>query len=864
MRRRISKRSWTYLAAAVLSVALFPAKGARADAPPPLSITVRGGVSLGAYEAGYLYYLTEVLKLNSRLADVKVVTGASAGTINALLVVEALRHVHPVQNPTMSMFYRAWTDDRLASRRLLDVTMDPDAVAPGTLSSGESLKGIIEMLETEWLRREPSSVGPPRPLDIVLGATATRIETHEIKKQPHFSVTRQEEKFSMRIRHEKGRFRMQNYMHGRPGYEQAFLVTDADGTVGFDRMTEILLASSAFPFAFSPVSLSLCMRKSRNPLPLICNDGDPHFAKDIQFLDGGVFDNHPLRLAYQIVESDISSDTYRNAGVEAPEPLRPEAFTFLYLDPDNTSYPKLKSHDTDCAEAQSLCGFEYRICERLRGTCAHQNGQCREATLACDSAALTCEEKNDFCEDATRHHRREAERGSKFNLLAQAGGFFGAFMGASMSKELSVLDEEHPKVLCEDRLAVTTRDFPTASGHLANFFGFFDTKLLKYDFYLGMHDARNFVQAFSSKRERPPETEIIYPEDGVTEPEAVAAWQPFHCMRAVFDGAGDGLAQCPPTVADFDASVLNAPDAPLGTPLPMQDLMILMQSSLDQLYSHCRYTLPDPSGEHLHCDRARQGSPPPFLLGPKPWGLDERVHAENWRKRAGEGNFRHMLRLLERYRFHFADLGLKRHQSENAMFQIRKDMISYVNAYSSNLTLGQKALVRTTAKPALNFAFKYAPRPHIIYFTLGKGGEVGWSGTPSLPRSLGLGIRLNAALQLQGLDTIIPPKDVTVGVSPVFGPEFEVIHPGSAWVQIRLGLRGGYQFDFRTIDEASCTDSSRTAECNAFVAQGVLALTLLEHLRLQVTGEWLVPAWPANAPKGVDFWNLLISVGWQI
>ncbi|MCS6901843.1 MAG: hypothetical protein RMJ98_19660 [Myxococcales bacterium] len=53
---------------------------------PFLGLTGSGGVSFGAYKAGYLYYLTEVAKLpaNHSPIDLKLVTGASAGNIHVL------------------------------------------------------------------------------------------------------------------------------------------------------------------------------------------------------------------------------------------------------------------------------------------------------------------------------------------------------------------------------------------------------------------------------------------------------------------------------------------------------------------------------------------------------------------------------------------------------------------------------------------------------------------------------------------------------------------------------------------------------------------------------------------------------------
>ncbi|MBN2530395.1 MAG: patatin-like phospholipase family protein [Deltaproteobacteria bacterium] len=48
-----------------------------------VSLTIRGGSSLGAYEAGYLYMLTEAIKRNPQYFTAEVLSGASAGAINS-------------------------------------------------------------------------------------------------------------------------------------------------------------------------------------------------------------------------------------------------------------------------------------------------------------------------------------------------------------------------------------------------------------------------------------------------------------------------------------------------------------------------------------------------------------------------------------------------------------------------------------------------------------------------------------------------------------------------------------------------------------------------------------------------------------
>jgi hypothetical protein len=73
-------------AAAGIARAGEPAAGV---SPPPApqrySLTVRGGVSLGAYEGGITWALLRALE-NDPGASLTTVTGASAGNINAFLI----------------------------------------------------------------------------------------------------------------------------------------------------------------------------------------------------------------------------------------------------------------------------------------------------------------------------------------------------------------------------------------------------------------------------------------------------------------------------------------------------------------------------------------------------------------------------------------------------------------------------------------------------------------------------------------------------------------------------------------------------------------------------------------------------------
>src|SRR4051812_50145042 len=72
---------------ASLGVALLLLASAARSAQPPASITISGGVSLGSYEAGLVYYLVEAMRLNPAAATPRVVTGASAGSVNGFMTI---------------------------------------------------------------------------------------------------------------------------------------------------------------------------------------------------------------------------------------------------------------------------------------------------------------------------------------------------------------------------------------------------------------------------------------------------------------------------------------------------------------------------------------------------------------------------------------------------------------------------------------------------------------------------------------------------------------------------------------------------------------------------------------------------------
>jgi hypothetical protein len=93
-----------------------PAPLPHAPTSLPISVTVGGGVSLGAYQAGLLYYVSETAKLAAEKAESReapapvslvVATGASAGSVNALITLVGSCSAR-VENPEESPFWQTW------------------------------------------------------------------------------------------------------------------------------------------------------------------------------------------------------------------------------------------------------------------------------------------------------------------------------------------------------------------------------------------------------------------------------------------------------------------------------------------------------------------------------------------------------------------------------------------------------------------------------------------------------------------------------------------------------------------------------------------------------------------------------------
>jgi len=256
-----------------------------AHEPTPIAIVVSGGVSLGAYQAGFLYYLTEATRRSSDRVDLSVLTGTSAGSINAFLT--AVASCRPsVPDPRDSLFYRTWMPVGF------DELFDPATATARSALSRRAFDPAVVALRAEF------DVGLRQGCERTLGFTTTRITPKLTPLDVLSEIPRSEERFAVIL---EGRgygeaptlrsMVLPNHRLPQP----VLPLAGAEDPLGV--LLDVIYASSAFPLAFEPVEVAFCSTEG------LVDDVPPCVIEDaerVDLVDGALFDNTPLRLAVEL------------------------------------------------------------------------------------------------------------------------------------------------------------------------------------------------------------------------------------------------------------------------------------------------------------------------------------------------------------------------------------------------------------------------------------------------------------------------------------------------------------------------------------------------------------------------------------
>ncbi len=769
--------------------------------PMPLAVTVSGGVSLGAYEAGYLYYMTEVVKRNPKFLEPRVLTGASAGSINSLLAILALC-LPPESDPTQSLFYKTWTEIGFND---LFVQEDASKVA---LFSRRSFARVVNNLEKVW------NAGLPTSCDLQLGVSVTNLVGRQVgRRSDLLRMPRTEEHFALRIQGQgPGKPpRLSNYQNPDDPLTQSLLAID-DATPGsplgstrFWPLRELLFASSAFPLAFPPQPLSFCHVDSRSqlapdslhPLPLNpaqrevlrreslrCAADSAHARREL-FIDGGVFDNQPLRLANRIVRGGLIEKpgggyTWRDLP-QYGTPQSPESLRFHLVIPSSRAYPEL----TD--------------------------------------------------------DKRSPEKSG----VAMISHFLRNFVTNARARDLYTSFELEPGLI--ERTSVSKNHLPMISELLEAFFGFFDRKLRIFDYYLGMLDAQRFL----IEDALPGVQRLFGPAAVLRLPEAASsrdlpAWQPFLCLLDSYEGRPSEVSCRGEPLTDFRILLQIAYDR-------LYDHCSALVDANQAVAT-----------KHPHCERAYRGGTPPLIAAeaealhtPPAGGIRPR-----WRAGRNEDEFDYVMRLFAAYRFEFTDFGLARKDAARAQLHIRNKLTPVLKTFAA--AQPRYAGVFSIFSTPLLDAFRYLPPRHTLYLLIGSHIELGYSITSPTARWSWLRPAVSIAFDGLGtvFDNrpnylgIIPMVGLELEPLPISSSVFQLR------LGARLGplLSTNDLFFSRECQNLG----SESTPCSRLVTNAYVALSLLNLLRVQLGGSFL-PAvrageaaqWSILPSIGVQFQSFL-------
>ena len=293
------------------------------------ALTVEGGGTLGSYEGGLTWALVEVFRkrrawgdsiavpgdsaraLLSRLPiiDFRAAAGASAGSINAFLAANRWCAVDPVDSAEKSVFWKAWIPTGLT-----------ELLPGGKRIGARSEKGVLSriFLDTTFntLDRTLRKAKYDANCSLTFGASITRLarDSLRISPQVHARNQRYAAAFTIRGASDTGqtpvyqRPPLQTNARVRLGMLVELPAVESGDTIQHTLANDLIKASSGYPLLFAPYKIRYCPPLDTSITEATSTRSCRHKTSvESYFVDGGVFDNGPLTLAYGLALADSST-----------------------------------------------------------------------------------------------------------------------------------------------------------------------------------------------------------------------------------------------------------------------------------------------------------------------------------------------------------------------------------------------------------------------------------------------------------------------------------------------------------------------------------------------------------------------------
>ncbi len=326
----------------VNQVSAVESAGQHPGAEDPYALTISGGISLGVYEAGLNWIIVDTLRdkfLDAGQTKYRLdtVTGASAGAINTLISAIRFSELDSTKSIYNNLYKKTWqdvdvekllespTDDDLLR---LDLGVEKKKALPDSIFTRKVFKGIIDDLRLSVEKgqfRKNSEVklaftvtrSVPLKTTIQTATGSEEVETQRTVIPLIAMAEKKEDGFGLVFKNNT------SYQPVNGKNMELIYLPQVKGRVEFDAVARAVLASSAFPMAFSRVELQHCQQTTGDTaadtdLAGTCPEG--YAVENGYFSDGGAFDNVPLGLTVELVEQTETGYQHVPA-------------TYIYMDP---------------------------------------------------------------------------------------------------------------------------------------------------------------------------------------------------------------------------------------------------------------------------------------------------------------------------------------------------------------------------------------------------------------------------------------------------------------------------------------------------------------------------------------------------
>ena len=242
-----------------------------------IALVLGGGASLGSYIGGAVSEIIRAVEGNRRKDTVviDVITGASAGALNAALAARCLS----VNRNLLPWIEKAWVD-------AADVSVLLDPARPQR--EGWLDVSVLDELARSLVASDPASDDEPSRAagnSIRLGFTLANLYGVPYDRRYRF-LNEPDRSFGTRVHTDSIKFELTKESRA--------------GAPVWGEVADAAVASAAFPFAFPPRQIG----RSKTDYPGARLSVGPGGKVDMWYLDGGLFDNAPLGLARDLVEME--------------------------------------------------------------------------------------------------------------------------------------------------------------------------------------------------------------------------------------------------------------------------------------------------------------------------------------------------------------------------------------------------------------------------------------------------------------------------------------------------------------------------------------------------------------------------------